>query len=49
MKYKLSVTIDEDVVLNLQELLRDDMFRNKSHIVEYALKKMIRENKKDGI
>jgi len=45
MKHKLSVTLDEEVVLGILDLLRDDTFRNKSHAVEYAVKKMLKERK----
>ena len=40
MKHRLSVTVDEDTALQVQELLRSKRFRNKSHIVEYALSQL---------
>ena len=41
MKFKTSVSFDEDTILGIRELLRKGHFRNKSHVVEYAVKKLI--------
>ncbi len=43
MKSKISVTLNEETILGILKKLREDRFRNKSHIVEYALKRFLRE------
>jgi len=45
MKTKLSITIDEDKTRFLDEVLKEGLFRNKSHIMEYSLNKFL-ENRK---
>lgn len=41
MKQKLSVTIDEEKIKIIEEILKEGLFRNKSHIIEYALIKFL--------
>jgi len=41
MKYKTSVSFDEDTIQGILELVRNGRFRNKSHVVEYAVQKLI--------
>lgn len=41
MKQKLSVTLDEELVQELLKVLSTGRFRNKSHVVEYAVKKLL--------
>jgi len=43
MKQKLSVTLDEETIMEIQEKLRSGIFRNKSHVVELAIKKLLEE------
>ena len=47
MKHRISITLDEETLLDVFEKLRnsrkDGSFRNKSHLVEYALKKFLQE------
>ena len=43
MKHKMSVTIDEDLVLKVMKSLSSGKFRNKSHVVEYAVRKLLEE------
>ena len=43
MKHKLSVTVDEETIVKIQDSLRSKAFRNKSHIVEFALTKLFKE------
>jgi len=45
MKAKISVSLNEETILKILEKLREDRFRNKSHIVEYALKRFLDEKK----
>lgn len=41
MKAKLSITIDEEKISKINEILQKGMFRNKSHVLEYALIKFL--------
>lgn len=43
MKQKLSITLDEETVFGIQAHLRTGKFRNKSHVVEYAVMKLLEE------
>jgi len=45
VRAKVSVTIDEKIVEWMDDLIRRGLFRNRSHVVEEALKHM----KKEGI
>ncbi|MEK6968426.1 MAG: hypothetical protein AABX51_07405 [Nanoarchaeota archaeon] len=41
MKHKLSVTLDEELVQKIMISLSTGKFRNKSHVVEFAVKKLL--------
>lgn len=41
MKQKLSVTIDKEKVELVEAILEKGFFRNKSHILEFALTKFL--------
>ena len=43
MKEKLSVTVDEKIIRKLEESLKDNKYRNKSHLVEVALERFLKE------
>ncbi len=43
MKHKLSITMDEETVLKVLGKLRSGRFRNKSHVVEYAVKRFLED------
>ncbi|MBI2658033.1 hypothetical protein HYX08_05060 [Candidatus Woesearchaeota archaeon] len=43
MKQKISVTIDEQTVQGILETVASGKFRNKSHAVEYAVRKLLEE------
>ncbi len=43
MKHKLSITVDEEIVVKIQDSMRSGVFRNKSHAIEFALKKLFEE------
>ncbi len=43
MKSKLSVTLDKELVHEIIKALSTGKFRNKSHVVEYAVKKLLEE------
>ena len=47
MKHKLSVSMDDELVSKLAKALSSGKYRNKSHLVEFALKKLL-ENVKNG-
>lgn len=40
MKHVVSVSLDEETIVKLREILRTRSFRNKSHIVEEAILKL---------
>jgi len=37
MKHKMSITMDEELILKVLDTLRSRRFRNKSHVIEYAV------------
>ena len=43
MKRKLSITIEENVISKIEDSLKTKKFRNKSHLVEYAIDKLLQE------
>jgi Arc/MetJ-type ribon-helix-helix transcriptional regulator len=47
MKQKLSITIEEENVALIEEILKKGIFRNKSHILEYALIKFLKGEKNE--
>jgi Arc/MetJ-type ribon-helix-helix transcriptional regulator len=46
MKQKISITIDEQMIQEIQKALANAgaKFRNRSHVIEYSLAKMFEEN-----
>ena len=40
MKQIVSVSLDENTIIKIREILRNTSLRNKSHVVEEAVKKM---------
>ena len=40
----MSITVEEETVKQIQDKLRSSLFRNKSHIVEYAINKLLKED-----
>ncbi|MBW2979828.1 hypothetical protein KY360_00245 [Candidatus Woesearchaeota archaeon] len=47
MRHKLSITIDEDTIFRIQDLLRSKTYRNKSHFFEIAASELIKKVKND--
>jgi Arc/MetJ-type ribon-helix-helix transcriptional regulator len=43
MKQKLSITVDEEKIRLIEEMLKEGLFRSKSHVVEYSLDKFLKE------
>ena len=41
MKQKISISIDEKTVLDIFKAIQTGKFRNKSHVVEFAVKKLL--------
>ena len=45
MKHRISISVDEETLLAIHQTLRNDsqsgIFRNKSHFIEYAVKKFM--------
>jgi Arc/MetJ-type ribon-helix-helix transcriptional regulator len=41
MKQKLSITLDEETVHDIFSAISSGKFSNKSHVVEYAVKKLL--------
>ena len=48
MKQKISVTIDEEAIDLINSILEVGQFRNRSHIIEYSLKKFLNESESEG-
>jgi len=46
MKQKISITIEEKVLKKLADKLEGGLFRNKSHVIEYALRKFLERKSK---
>ena len=40
MKHVVSVSLDEETIVKIREILRKSTFRNKSHVVEEAIRKL---------
>ncbi len=46
MKQKISITVDQEMIKLIEEMLEDARFRNRSHVIEYSLKKFLKEQSK---
>ena len=47
MKKKLSISIEERKISKIEDFMKDGQFRNKSHVIEFAVDKLIREKEND--
>ncbi|MFA5259139.1 MAG: ribbon-helix-helix domain-containing protein [Candidatus Pacearchaeota archaeon] len=47
MKSKISITVDKEVLDLIENTINDKkgVFRNRSHVIEYSVKKLLNENK----
>jgi Arc/MetJ-type ribon-helix-helix transcriptional regulator len=45
MKHKTSVAFDKKTIEGIRYLIRSGNFRNKSHVVEFAVKKLLEGSK----
>ena len=43
MKHRLSITLDKETVSKLKKAVRSSEFRNQSHFVETAIRKLVGE------
>lgn len=43
MKQKISVTIDERKIKLIERLLEEGKYRSKSHVLEYSLNRLLKE------
>ncbi len=46
MKQKLSISVEEKTIALIENLIKDSRFRNRSHVVEFALEKLREEERK---
>lgn len=44
MKQKLSVSLDKATLDKVEALIEDSIFRDKSHVVEIAISKLVKDN-----
>ncbi len=47
MKQKVSITIDEKTLKLIEESLQEGFFRNRSHVIEFSVNKMLKENQEE--
>jgi len=47
MKQKISITIDESLSEHIDKALEEGKFRNRSHILEYSLRKFLNDGGKE--
>ena len=45
MKVKVSISMDEETIKKVEERLQNSVYRNKSHLVEHAVKKLLENDK----
>ncbi|MBW3002744.1 ribbon-helix-helix domain-containing protein [Candidatus Woesearchaeota archaeon] len=45
MKQKLSITVDKRLISKIEAKLKQGLFRNKSHVIEYAIQEFLRNGK----
>lgn len=43
MKEKISITVEEKTVFDILDAIKTGKFRSKSHVVEFAVKKLLEE------
>lgn len=47
MKERISVTLDKEIVKILNSLIKDRKYRNRSHVVEYAIEQLNKSENED--
>ena len=48
MKQKLSITVEKKLISKIEAKLKQGLFRNKSHVVEYAIKQFLEHKQMNG-
>jgi Arc/MetJ-type ribon-helix-helix transcriptional regulator len=43
-KQKISITVDNEILKIIENMLKDARFRNRSHVIEYCLSKFLEKN-----
>jgi len=43
MKHKLSISIDRQTLEEIESLVAEGIFRNRSHAVEYSIQKLMEQ------
>jgi Arc/MetJ-type ribon-helix-helix transcriptional regulator len=46
MKIKISISMEEELDRRLREKVKQSMFRNKSHLIEYAIESFLKNKAK---
>ncbi|MDP2628641.1 MAG: ribbon-helix-helix domain-containing protein [Nanoarchaeota archaeon] len=46
MKTKMSISIDRELIAKIEKIIGEGLFRNKSHIIEYSIKRFV--DKEEG-
>ena len=41
MKKKISISIEEEAIKRIEKLVNEGVFRNKSHVLEFAFNKFV--------
>ena len=48
MKQKLSITIDEEKIQLIKNLMETGRFRSKSHVLEFSLNELLKKEKQQN-
>ena len=48
MKQKLSITIDRKTIKLIEASIKEGLFRNKSHVVEFSINKILKEKEQNA-
>ena len=48
MKQKISISIEEATIGKIERKVFEGIYRNKSHLVEFAINKLLREKGQEG-
>ena len=48
MKRKMSITVEIEAIKKVESYVSEGSFRNKSHVIEFALNKLIKERENDN-
>ena len=47
MKQKLSITVEEETIKLLNDFIKNGVFRNKSHAIEFSLNKILKDKENE--